>query len=359
MNLLSSLEYFLAVAEHASFTRAADHLGIAQPPVSRRVADLEKHLGVKLFDRSRRRIELTTAGRSLLAEATEILWRVENLPKVARPRTEDYFVGVVGNLDPEELANVESHLRVADTQVRLVPESLATLDGRIAAGGLEAGLIVGELGGNMSKFSSKVATDMFVEIGVASRQFSQMERLPSVHNQSTESANTNSTIETQHKAPKIDVRDLRGMPAGMDLSRIASLTEREKILVLPEDSGLLDDYRLLTPLVKQGIHLRQLELAESEFAAVAHAFSHESVLLCSEFLAKKNSLPYRRLNPPIFAKRVYAIGTRRFDLLSELAANSAFERALASVLGATTNLQHQPHQSIRESYPDERLHRAK
>ena len=83
MNLLKSLEMFRAVAEHESFTRAADELSLAQPPISRGVADLEKHLGVRLFDRSRRRIRLTAAGRAVLPEVLEILRRIDGLAEAA------------------------------------------------------------------------------------------------------------------------------------------------------------------------------------------------------------------------------------------------------------------------------------
>jgi DNA-binding transcriptional LysR family regulator len=352
MNLLSSLKYFVAVADNASFTRAADELGVAQPPVSRRVAELEKHLGVRLFDRRRRDIELTAAGENLLAEAVEILRRVENLPNVTRPRAEDYFVGVVGSLDPATLVEVEDDLRIADTHVRLIPDSMATIDDRIAAGEFEAGLIVGKLGESLSSFSSLVATGLFVELGVASKRYVGL-------NGPSSSAEAGTSAETSQMLPRINVSDLRGMPAGMDLSRIASLSEREKIVVLPEDAGLLDDSRLLTPLVKMGVHLRQLEVTVSEFEAVAHVYSHDSVLLCTELLARRNSLPFRRLNPPIFAKPVYAIGSSRLDVLAEINANPVFERAVAAVLGATINLKHQPHRSIEAGYSDERPHAGK
>jgi DNA-binding transcriptional LysR family regulator len=91
---LRHLRYFIAVADELSFSRAAERLQIAQPPLSQQIQALEAELGVKLFDRKKRPLQLTSAGEAFVEEARSTMVHLEQ----AVQKTQRIYQGTLGHL---------------------------------------------------------------------------------------------------------------------------------------------------------------------------------------------------------------------------------------------------------------------
>lgn len=134
---LRHLRYFAAVAEHLSFTRAAEHLHLAQQSLSQQIGALERSLGVRLFDRDTRGTRLTGAGQVFLPEARAILARADAAVAVVQRAGR----GEIGHLNLAFLASTANYMLppvVRALRERFPGLELTTHNGQI--GELVAGL---------------------------------------------------------------------------------------------------------------------------------------------------------------------------------------------------------------------------
>jgi DNA-binding transcriptional LysR family regulator len=165
---LWQLRYFLAVAERLHFGRAAAALHISQPPLSRAIRALEARLGVVLFARSRRRVELTPEGTRLLGEARRIVGQLERTVQevrgMARGEEGRLRIGFVSLADYGVLPGLLKAFKSARPGIALAlremlsPEQAAAL----AAGELDFGLLLPPVSGAAELEHMVVQRERFV-----------------------------------------------------------------------------------------------------------------------------------------------------------------------------------------------------
>jgi DNA-binding transcriptional LysR family regulator len=119
---LRHLRYFVAVAEHVSFSRAAEHLHLAQQSLSQQIGTLERSLDVRLFDRDTRGTRLTDAGQVFLPEARAVLARFDAAIAVVRRAAR----GEVGRLNLAFLTSTANYM--LPPVVRAVREKFPDLE---------------------------------------------------------------------------------------------------------------------------------------------------------------------------------------------------------------------------------------
>lgn len=127
---LRHLRYFVAVAEELHVGRAAMRLHLAQPPLSRQIQQLEREVGVQLFTRSHRRMQLTAAGQAFLEGARQTLAdaarTVDDAQRAHRGEIGRLALGFVGTTTAVALPRLLQAFRRLYPHVELVLESLTT-----------------------------------------------------------------------------------------------------------------------------------------------------------------------------------------------------------------------------------------
>src|ERR1700693_287036 len=139
------LEYFVAAAEELNFTHAAGRLHISQPPFSKQIHDLEGELGINLFERQRKGVALTPAGKSFLIDARSVLEDCEasirKAQRISRGEIGELAVGYMSALTHEFLGKALEVWRLTAPEIVVdciemdcISQERALLEGRIAVG---------------------------------------------------------------------------------------------------------------------------------------------------------------------------------------------------------------------------------
>lgn len=141
---LRHLRYFVAVVEEQSFTKAAEKLFIAQPPLSRQIQNLEAELGIALFERGSRPLKTTQAGYFFYQHAVKILANAEEMKSMTKriglvERT--VTMGFVGSLLYGLLSRIvylyrqqQPHLKIELVEMTTLEQVKALKEGRIDVG---------------------------------------------------------------------------------------------------------------------------------------------------------------------------------------------------------------------------------
>jgi DNA-binding transcriptional LysR family regulator len=148
---LRQLRYFVAVAEEKHFGRAAARLSMTQPPLSQAIRALEETLGVELFARTKRSVELTQVGADLLPEVRRLLASAEAL----RPLAQSLARGESGGLSLSFVSTADYGLlppllrdfggRYPRVRLQLAEATSDVQFEELVAGHIDAGLVIGPL----------------------------------------------------------------------------------------------------------------------------------------------------------------------------------------------------------------------
>jgi len=121
---LRDLKYIIAVAEHHHFGKAAERCFVSQPTLSGQIKKLEEELGVTIFERSNRSVEITPVGRDILNHARQIIEQADLIQQLARaqqdPLAGSLRIGAMPTLSPYLMPLILIPLRKQYPQMKLV-----------------------------------------------------------------------------------------------------------------------------------------------------------------------------------------------------------------------------------------------
>jgi DNA-binding transcriptional LysR family regulator len=258
---LRHLRYFVAVAEELHFRRAAERLHVAQPAVSEQVRKLEQELGVRLFDRNQRRVELTDAGSAMLTEARHVLRQAQVAQQAARSAsdrtTQRLRIGYLGDALPNAVPRALRSLATATPRVQASLETgpAVSLIESVRDGRLDAAIVC---------LPAPVAGLQVVPLGA------------------------------QNAVAALPAGDARAVRAEIDLEQMAP----ERIVVLPRPGNPAFYDAVVATCREAGISPMLVELAEPHVdQALLAVSSGAGMALLPESVAERYAAPGIRFLP--------------------------------------------------------------
>lgn len=144
---LKQLRYALAVEKHLHFKKAADECTVSQSALSTALSELEKQLGIQLFERDNKKVLITPIGQAILDKARSIRMEVEDLYQLARSHNEPLSypmtMGIIPTIGPYLLPKVLPNLRknFPDFQLRIVEEQSHVLVDKVRNGEIDTAIL--------------------------------------------------------------------------------------------------------------------------------------------------------------------------------------------------------------------------
>jgi DNA-binding transcriptional LysR family regulator len=298
---LRQLRYFVAVAEELHFRRAAERLYVAQPAISEQIRKLEVELGVRVFDRTPRRVTLTDAGVALLEEARRVLHLAESAQHAAR----------------NAHLRASSRLRIGyapDALPGVVPRGLRRLT--TSAPGIDVAL---ETGPSLKLIDAVRTRRIDAAIATLPAPIEGLRAMP---------------LGLEYLVAAVPVTDDRALQPSLSIERIAS----PRVLLLPREANPALHNAVVSLYRSAGLSPDLVELAEprADLAMLAVA-SGGGIALLPRAVKDRHTIPGIRLvdvasSEPAFA---YALLTHPHD-------DSLSTRALMDALSRTVEQPERP-----------------
>ena len=144
---LKQLRYALAVEKHLHFKKAADECAVSQSTLSTALSELEKQLGIQVFERDNKKVLITPIGQAVLDKARNIKMEVEDLYQLARSHNEPLSypmtMGIIPTIGPYLLPKVLPNLRKSypDFQLRIVEDQSHVLVDKVRNGDIDTAIL--------------------------------------------------------------------------------------------------------------------------------------------------------------------------------------------------------------------------